>query len=187
MPIPGTPAEPGSTHQPAPGTVPERPVSPEEMRAWAALLETTAIVQHAADRRLRSAVGLPAAQFEILARILDGPEEGLRMTEIADRLVVSPSGLTYQVTQLVERGLLERGASATDDRVVLARITDAGRAVVAQGVPQYVDVVTTMLLDHLSPDDLTTLADILEGVRGHLRSTPLRPRRSTTSRAPKTR
>ncbi|MEP7764742.1 MarR family transcriptional regulator [Sanguibacter sp. 25GB23B1] len=177
MPIPGSPPDP----------VPERPVSPEEMRAWAALLETTAIVQHAADRRLRTAVGMPAAQFEILARIFEGPKEGLRMTEIADRLVVSPSGLTYQVTRLVERGLLERGTSAEDERVVLARITDAGRSVVAQGVPQYVDVVTTMLLDHLTSNDLTTLADILEGVRGQLRSAPLRPRRSGASRSTKRR
>lgn len=159
--------------------IPERPVSPEEMRAWAALLETTAIVQHAADRRLRTSVGLTAAQFEILARIFEGPEDGLRMTEIADRLVVSPSGLTYQVSQLVERGLVERGASASDERVVLARITAAGRELVARGVPQYVDVVTTMLLDHLPAADLVTLADILDGVREQLRSTPLRPRRST--------
>ena len=159
-----------------------RPVSPEEMRAWAALLETTAIVQHAADRRLRTSVGLSAAQFEILARIHEGPSDGLRMTEIADRLVVSPSGLTYQVTQLVERGLVERGASASDERVVLARITDSGRTLVEHGVPEYVDVVTSMLLDHLPAADLITLADILEGVREQLRSAPLRPRRSAKKR-----
>ncbi|PFG34389.1 MarR family winged helix-turn-helix transcriptional regulator [Sanguibacter antarcticus] len=172
MPIPGSSFE----RRPAP----QRVASPEEMRAWVALLETTAIVQHAADRRLRDEIGLPTTQFEILARIVEGPDDGLRMTEIADRLVISPSGLTYQVTQLVERGLAERGAQATDERVVLVRITDAGRALVAQGIPEYVDVVTTMLLDHLTADDLTTLTDILEGVRAQLRSAPRRPRRGGT-------
>lgn len=172
MPIPDPHPDPRRGH----------PITPEQMRAWAALLETTAIVQHAADRRLRASVSLSASQFEILLRIVEASEGALRMSEIADRLVVSPSSLTYQVTRLAERGLVERGASESDERVVLVRITDAGRAVVTEGVPEYVDVVTTMLLDHLPPDDLVALADILEGVREQLRSAPLRPRRGVKKR-----
>ena len=151
--------------------VPERQ-TPEEMRAWLALLETSNLVQHATDRRVRLAVGLSFAQLEILARIAEAGEAGARMTDIADKLVVSRSGLTYQVGQLEKRGLVSRTPSPDDERSVIARITAEGSRCVLESVPHYVDVVKTLFLDHVSPGDLTVLADILDGVRDNLRAMP---------------
>ena len=154
-------------------SIPERQ-TPEEMRAWLALLETANLVQHATDRRVRDTVGLTFAQLEILARIAETRQGGMRMTDIADKLVVSRSGLTYQIGQLEKRGLVTRAPSIDDERSVLARITPAGESTLHNAVPHYVEVVKNMFLDHVTPRDLTVLADILDRVRDELRSMPAR-------------
>jgi DNA-binding MarR family transcriptional regulator len=152
-------------------SLPERQ-TPEEMRAWLALLETANLVQHATDRRVRSAVDLSFAQLEILARINEAGAAGTRMTDVADKLVVSRSGLTYQVGQLEKRGLVTRTPSPNDERSVIARITPEGARCVREAAPHYIDVVKSLFLDHVSPGDLTVLADILDGVRDQLRAMP---------------
>jgi len=155
-------------------------VSPAEMRAWAAIVETANIVQFAADRQLRDAVGLTLAQFEILLRILEAPDGRLRMTDIADALTVSRSGLTYQVARLESLGLVERHRSPGDERSVIAHITPAGRAALAAGGPGYVTLVREMLFDRIAPAELATVTEILDGVRTQLRD---RPKRSTFRRS----
>ena len=60
-------------------SIPESAVTPAEMQAWSAIFETSNIVQYAADRELRGAVGLSLAQFEILVRIAEGPDAARRM------------------------------------------------------------------------------------------------------------
>jgi DNA-binding MarR family transcriptional regulator len=157
-------------------SIPDSPVTPDEMRAWAAIFETSNIVQYAADRHLRDSVGLSLAQFEILARIARAPGSGLRMTDIADELTVSRSGLSYQIGQLEKRGLVLRRPADGDDRSVIARITPSGSASLAAGVPGYVALVRELLFDRLSPLDLSTVTDILDSVRLQLREAP---RRST--------
>ncbi|PRY70101.1 DNA-binding MarR family transcriptional regulator [Glaciihabitans tibetensis] len=160
-----------STPRPDPDALPTRQ-TPEEMRAWLALLETANHVQHATDRRVREAVGVSFAQLEILARIAEAGEQGMRMTDIANTLVVSRSGLTYQIRQLEKLNLVSRAPSRDDERSVIARITPDGLRCVIEAAPHYVEVVKTLFLDHVSADDLTVLADILDGVRDKLRSLP---------------
>jgi len=174
-PLPGNPERSG----PAPSG-PAPSVSPAEMRAWAAIVETANIVQFAADRQLRDAVGLTLAQFEILLRLLEAPDGRLRMTDIADALTVSRSGLTYQVARLESLGLVERHRSPGDERSVIAHITPAGRAALAAGGPGYVTLVREMLFDRIDPGELATVTEILDDVRTQLRE---RPKRSTFRRS----
>ena len=174
-------ANPGDPDSVSPDSVGPAPrVSPAEMRAWAAIVETANIVQFAADRQLRDAVGLTLAQFEILLRLLEAPEGRLRMTDIADALTVSRSGLTYQVARLEALGLVERRPSPGDERSVIAHITPAGRAALAAGGPGYVTLVREMLFDRIDPGELATVTEILDDVRTQLRE---RPKRSTFRRS----
>jgi DNA-binding MarR family transcriptional regulator len=161
--------------------IPEPTISADEMRAWAALFETSNIVQYAADRNLRDAVGLTLAQFEILLRVAESGEEGRRMTDIADALTVSRSGLTYQVGQLEKKGYLLRRPAPDDDRSVIVGATPAGLDVLRAGIPGYVQLVREMLFDRLSHVDLMTVTEILDDVRRQLKE---QPKRSTFRRAP---
>jgi DNA-binding MarR family transcriptional regulator len=159
--------------------IPEPTISADEMRAWAALFETSNIVQYAADRNLRDSVGLTLAQFEILLRIGEAGADGRRMTDIADALTVSRSGLTYQVGQLEKKALVLRGPAPDDDRSVIVHATPAGLELLRAGIPGYVTLVREMLFDRLSHTDLMTVTEILDDVRRQLKD---QPKRSTFRR-----
>ena len=114
-------------------------------------------------------------QFKVLARLgLDSPTGSLRMTELADEVVYSRSGLTYQAGLLDKAGLITRHPSADDERSTTVTITDAGRAVVARVLPGHVEVVRRLLVDPLSRRDLGSLGSVLTRVRDHMRAAPPR-------------
>ena len=78
-----------------------------------------ALLRHRVEQQLRAAADLTYVQFKVLARLgLDSPTGSLRMTELADEVVYSRSGLTYQAGQMENAGLVERGPSPDDDRGV---------------------------------------------------------------------
>lgn len=140
-----------------------------EMRAWVAFLDTSNLVSRRVDEQLREAGGLTQVQYELLTRLAEAPERQLRMAELADLLVSSRSGLTYQVMQLEKSGLVRRERSPEDERGVLAILTDRGQAVLEAAAPGHVRVVRENLIDLLDEDQLLVLADTLGAVRDHLR------------------
>ncbi|RTL69037.1 MAG: MarR family transcriptional regulator [Pseudonocardiaceae bacterium] len=152
-----------------------------ELGTYFALIEVAALLRHAVEQQLREAGDLSYVQFQLLARLgLDSPTGSLRMTDLADGVVYSRSGLTYQAGVLEEAGLVTRTPSPDDDRGVTVSVTDAGRELLAAVLPGHVDVVRRLLLQPLSRDDVTALGDLLTPVRDHMRATPPRsakPRR----------
>jgi DNA-binding MarR family transcriptional regulator len=96
------------------------------------------------------------------------------MTELADGVVYSRSGLTYQAGLLEEAGLITRGPSPDDDRATLVTITDSGLALLGQVMPGHIQVVRRLLLDPLSAEDMLQLRDIMTRVRDHMRAQPPR-------------
>ena len=133
----------------------------DEMRAWHSFLAAGALIDRLVDAQLKEAVGLSHPQYEILVRLAAAPDGELRMTELADTLLTSKSGLTYQVTQLEKAGLVERRSCPSDVRGVLAVLTEAGRHRLEQAAPGHVTLVRELLIDVLTPGQLATLADAL--------------------------
>lgn len=104
------------------------------------------------------------------------------MTDLADGVVYSRSGLTYQAGLLGKAGLVVRTPSPDDERSITVTITDAGRERLADVLPGHVEVVGGLLFEPLSRDDVEILAGLLAPVRDHMRSSPPRsaaPRRRT--------
>jgi DNA-binding MarR family transcriptional regulator len=133
----------------------------DEMRAWHSFLAAGALIDRLVDAQLKDAIGLSHPQYEILVRLADAPDGELRMTELADTLLTSKSGLTYQVTQLEKAGLVERRSCPSDVRGVLAVLTEAGRHRLEQAAPDHVALVRELLIDVLTPGQLANLADAL--------------------------
>jgi DNA-binding MarR family transcriptional regulator len=133
----------------------------DEMQAWHSFLAAGALIDRLVDAQLKDAIGLSHPQYEILVRLADAPAGELRMTELADTLLTSKSGLTYQVTQLEKAGLVERRSCPSDVRGVLAVLTEAGRHRLEQAAPGHVALVRELLIDVLTPDQLANLADAL--------------------------
>ena len=152
-----------------------------QLRAYFALMDSAALLRHRVEQQLRTAADLTYVQFKVLARLgLDSPTGSLRMTELADEVVYSRSGLTYQAGQMENAGLVERHPSPDDDRGVTLSITDAGRARLAKALPGHVEELQALLFEPLSGPDVIALAALLEPVLDHMRASP--PRSATPRR-----
>jgi DNA-binding MarR family transcriptional regulator len=146
---------------------------PDQMRTYFALTEAVSLLQYAVEQQLQDEGGLRYVQFEILANLADA-DGLLTMTELADRVVYSRSGLTHQAGLLEKTGLITRRASPHDHRATVVDITKAGRARLAKVLPGHIEVVRNLLFDSLSPRDLHTLGDIMSRARDHMRARPPR-------------
>ncbi|WP_030157743.1 MarR family winged helix-turn-helix transcriptional regulator [Streptomyces sp. NRRL S-244] len=140
-----------------------------EMRAWSGFLAASALVNRRLDQQLKDDSRLSHPQYEVLVRLSAAPDGELRMTELANGLINSKSGLTYQVTQLEKAGLVRRRSCPSDVRGVFAVLTDAGRARLEEAAPGHVAAVREALIDVLTPAQLEALADGLGEVSRRLR------------------
>jgi DNA-binding MarR family transcriptional regulator len=131
----------------------------EEKRAWNAFISTYALLNQRLDQQLKRDAGLSHLQYEILVRLSGAPDRELRMTELACAVQNSKSGLTYQIGQLEQAGLVRRRNCLSDVRAVYACLTDEGMAKLERAAPGHVALVRELLIDVLTPDQLRTLAD----------------------------
>lgn len=149
-------------------------LDPEQRAAYFALMEVSSLLQHALEQQLRKNGGVSFVQFQILARLSDTPEGRHRMTDLADAVVYSRSGLTYQASLLEKSGLITRQPSNEDERSVTVTITPAGRELVDRVMPGHVEVVQAQLLESLDKSDLSALSRVLSRVRDRMRTSPPR-------------
>ncbi|WP_006246803.1 MarR family winged helix-turn-helix transcriptional regulator [Mycolicibacterium tusciae] len=161
-------------------------LKPEQMRTYLALTEATSLLQHAVRQHLQAEGGLSYVQFEVLARLADADGQ-LTMTDLADGVVYSRSGLTHQAGLLENAGLITRTASPHDQRATIVDITAAGRALLAKVLPGHIQVVRELLFDPLSAQDVQILGDIMNRTRDHMRTLPPRSAKPRTRTQPDTR
>jgi DNA-binding MarR family transcriptional regulator len=148
-------------------------LDPEQLGAYFVLTEAVSLLQYQVEQQLRAEGDLSYVQFQLLARLADahGP---LTMTQLADGVVYSRSGLTYQAGLLEKAGLITRAPSPDDERATLVTITGDGLALVDRVLPGHVRVIHRLLLDPLTDDDLHNLGGIMTRVRDHMRAQPPR-------------
>jgi DNA-binding MarR family transcriptional regulator len=139
-------------------------LSHEELAAWRGLLRVHAAVTRELDAELVSAHTLPLSSYEVLLS-LDGAREGrMRMSELADSLLISRSGLTRLVDRLERAGMLERRACSEDGRGYFAAITARGRLAFRDARATHLEGVRRRFLRHFSDDELLQLAGLWERV-----------------------
>jgi DNA-binding MarR family transcriptional regulator len=133
----------------------------EGRAAWAAFLRAHATVVRALDAELAAAHGVPLSSFDALVQLSLSEQGELRMAELADRVVLSRSGLTRLVDRLERERLVERRRCASDARAMYARITPSGRKRLAQVMPAHVDGIRRLFVGRLTAHELRTLAAVL--------------------------
>jgi DNA-binding MarR family transcriptional regulator len=138
----------------------------EEMRAWQALLHAHHQVIRKLDGELREEHGLPLAAYDVLVRLARASDRALRMSDLAERVLLSPSGLTRLVDRLVAKGLVERRADPDDGRVALASLTEAGRLEVRRAARTHLRGIREHFTGRLSESQLRSVASSLETVTG---------------------
>ncbi|MGH9065634.1 MAG: MarR family winged helix-turn-helix transcriptional regulator [Acidimicrobiales bacterium] len=143
-------------------------LDPTEMWAWRALVSTHGRLFARLDDELVAAHGLSLAEYEVLVQLSEAPGAALRMAELAERALVSRSGLTRRVDGMVSAGLVRRQACPSDRRGTLAVLTDAGRGLLARAAPTHLAGVRRHLVDLVGRSELEALGAILSRVVGEL-------------------
>jgi DNA-binding MarR family transcriptional regulator len=152
-------------------------LDPQQLAAYFALTEAVSLLQHRVEQQLRTEGDLSYVQFELLARLTDAHSRGhrqLTMTQLADGVVYSRSGLTYQAALLEKAGLITRAPSPDDERATVVTITRKGLAHFHRVMPGHVRVIRALLLDPLTEADLRHLGATMTRVRDHMRAQPPR-------------
>ena len=136
----------------------------EELGAWRGLLRVHSGMTKALDAELVREHGLGLSSYEVLLFLADAPDGRLRMSELAEGVLLSRSGLTRLVDRLERDGLLRRERCEDDARGYHALITDKGRELFGRARRTHLDGVRERFLSRLSPDELRTLARLWEKV-----------------------
>jgi DNA-binding MarR family transcriptional regulator len=138
----------------------------EELRAWQALLHAHDKVIRRLDAELRAEHGLPLGSYDVLLRLARAPGRSSRMSELAERVMLSPSGLTRVVDRLVKEGLVERVPFDGDARVTLAHLTDRGRRALRDAARTHLRGIREHFAGKLTPAQLRSVAVALETIAG---------------------
>jgi DNA-binding MarR family transcriptional regulator len=134
-----------------------RELAPEELAAWRGLLQAQGRLTRALDADLSRAHELPLASYEVLLFLAGAPEGRLRMSELAESVLLTRSGVSRLVGRLDDDGLVERTRCPEDARGLYAAITDAGRSRFRAARPTHLAGVRRHFLQHYSEDELRQL------------------------------
>jgi DNA-binding MarR family transcriptional regulator len=141
---------------------------PPGIDAWRMFLVAHARITRRLDDELQAAHGLSLAEYDALLQIATAPNRRVRMNVLAERVILSRSGITRLVDRLEAQGAVERIACATDARGQEARLTSAGLERLRGAARTHLDGVHRYFLDRLGPAELAALGSSLEAVAAPL-------------------
>lgn len=118
---------------------------------------------------LASVDPIPEQFLGVLIRLGRSPGGAMRMTQLAEEMTMTTSGLTRLVDRLETKGLVQRQPCPSDRRGFNAVLTDAGRSRLDSVLPHHIEHIAHHL-SVLSPAEIETLRRLLsklrDGVRG---------------------
>jgi DNA-binding MarR family transcriptional regulator len=140
--------------------------SPDDprLRAWIAFLQAYAVVTRRLETELHAERGLSLADYDALVQLAITEDRRLRMSELADRVVLSRSGVSRLVDRLAADGLVERRACPTDARGSWAELTPAGLDRLREAAPVHLRGVDAHFLSPIAEEDRAGLVRALEAV-----------------------
>ena len=133
-----------------------------ELLAWRGFLRAHATVVRALEVDLQAEHDLPLASYDVLVQLSEAPERRLRMTELADRVLLSRSGLTRLADRLERDGLLTRVACPSDARGTLAVLTDEGLLRLEKAWPSHRRSVEQHVTGRYTAEEIKVLGDLLD-------------------------
>jgi len=145
-----------------PTTTPE--LSDAELAAWRGFLRVHAALAKQLDAELEASHGLTLSSYGVLINLQSAPDKRLRMADLAERSLLSRSGMTRLVDRLEKQGLLARDHCVSDARGCFAVLTGAGEAWLAKARPTHLDGVRERFLAHLGPEDYERLGELWERI-----------------------
>ncbi len=131
-----------------------------EERAWRSLMGMQDGLSEFLERQLRNRCGLSHADYQVLAHLSEALDGRLRSFELGALLHWEKSRLSQHLGRMQNRGLVSRARCLTDQRGAVIGITPRGRDLITAAAPKHLTDVRDVLIDHLTPAELETLATI---------------------------
>ncbi|MEV6349410.1 MarR family transcriptional regulator [Actinoplanes sp. NPDC051851] len=141
------------------------PLSETQLQHWRTFIESSWALHTRLEDELRAATGLSMNDYHVLVALAEAPGRRIRMGELANRLVLSPSRITYQINSMIKRGLVRKESCADDGRGQQAVLTEDGLETLRAAAPAHLDTVRTAFIDHLDDDELAIIGKVFAKIR----------------------
>jgi DNA-binding MarR family transcriptional regulator len=141
------------------------PLTGTQLAHWRTFIESSWALHTRLEDELRAATGLSMNDYHVLVALADAPDRRIRMGELANRLVLSPSRITYQITSMVKRGLVRKESCPEDGRGQEAVLTEEGLATLRAAAPAHLETVRESFIDHLDDEELAVIGRVFAKIR----------------------
>ena len=132
-----------------------------ELEAWVSFLRAHAAITRQLDRELVTDHGLTINDYEVLLHLSRAPHKMLRRVDLAERVLLTPSGITRLLDGLERSGLVCKAACDSDARVVYAKLTDKGAKRLEAASKSHLTSVRALFAERFDGEDLERLAELL--------------------------
>src|SRR5690349_10385739 len=153
---------------------PSAPVAASDPRldSWRSFVQAHARLTRRLDEELQAGHGLSLAEYDALLQLVNAPGRRLRMSALADRVLLSRSGITRLVDRLVADGMVERTTCTTDARGAEAALTSAGLDRLRAASATHLDGVRRLFLDVVTAEEREVLGTALNRVLDNVGRAP---------------
>lgn len=132
--------------------------------AWRLFLTVHALASRRIDSGLLAENCISFDDYDVLLTVNEASGETLRMSELAEAVLLSNSGMSRRVARLVERGLLHRDQCAQDGRVFRVRLSKAGRKALDNAWSVYHGLIEESFATHVSEDEAAMLGKVFQRI-----------------------
>ena len=151
---------------------PHLAASDPRLDAWRSFVQAHARLTRRLDEELQAGHGLSLAEYDALLQLANAPGRRLRMSALADRVLLSRSGITRLVDRLVASGMVERTTCTTDARGAEAALTPAGLDRLREASTTHLDGVRRLFLDVVTAEEREILGRALDRVLDNVGRAP---------------
>jgi DNA-binding MarR family transcriptional regulator len=130
-------------------------------QAFGALLRAHMSATKALNAQLVADHGLTLSDYGVLLQLAWAPDRRLRRVDLADKILLSASGITRLLDGLEQSGYVERASCDTDRRVVYAVLTDNGLEKLREAAASHVEQIESLFGSRFAEDELETLTGLL--------------------------
>lgn len=143
-------------------------LSPEQQRIWRDWLTASQLLEHTLNSELQESHGLTTSDYEILVRLSENPKRRIRMSELAEQVLISRSRLSHQIDRMEAAGYVTRQVCDDDRRGQFAVLTDAGWKTLVSAAHSHVTSVRNHFVDILTDAEYAALGKAVKKIAAHL-------------------
>jgi DNA-binding MarR family transcriptional regulator len=142
-------------------TTTSRQQEQQQLDSWVFFLRAHAAITRELSADLQREHGLTLNDYEVLLHLSHADEGRLRRVDLAERVVLTASGITRLLEGLERAGLVSKETCASDARVSYAKLTPAGTAKLRDAAVTHLRGIDELFVARYSRSELVTLADLL--------------------------